>query len=103
MALFGRESAADRRRAERFKTWFESRTPYALPSVALGVLALVEAFTLVPIFALAAIALGAGGLRDLGRRPHLSGRRWCVAGIGLGAAGLMLIVVWALVYPLRHG
>jgi hypothetical protein len=99
MAFLGRESEADLRRAERFRAWFQTRTPYALPSAALGALAMLEAFTLVPIFGLAAIGLGIAGLRDLARRPNLSGRRMCFAGIGLGVAGLALHVTWSLIYP----
>lgn len=102
MAFLGRETAGDVERAARYKAWVHARTPYALLSVAAGLLSIVDFFTIVLGVPLALLAIGAGayGLREIGRRPELLGRRLCIAGIVMGGVGLVLtslflaLVVW---------
>jgi hypothetical protein len=100
MALFGRESAADEARARRIKAWAEARSPYALFSTLLGVLAVLDFFTVVLGMSLGttAIVLGALGLRDLRRRPHLTGARLCRLGVVLGGLALIGSSVMACVF-----
>ena len=103
MALFGRESDADRERATRIREWVHARTPFSLFSVLFGVLSVVDAFTLLIGFAagVAAIVFAGLGLRDLARRSTLLGRRLCALGIMLGCTGVMLsILMWKIVYPM---
>lgn len=92
MAIFGRESAADRARVERVRLFVQSRSPWALLSAMAGLLSVLDFFTLVlglPL-AIGAIVLGLAGLGDLKRRPGLGGRGLCIAGIVLGGLGLLL-------------
>lgn len=102
MALFGRESEADRQRAERVRQWVHARTPYALVGLACGLLAVVDSFTLVIGLAagLAAIVLGIVALKQIERQPALLGRRLALAAIVLGAAGIVLsLVMWLIILP----
>ena len=104
MALFGRESTADRDRVERVRLWAQARSPLALFSLMFGLLSVLDFFTMVlgvPL-ALAAILLGALGLRDLRLRPDRLGRRLCIAGIVLGCAGLMLGAAFFICFVLRQ-
>ena len=106
MAFLGRETDADRVRAERFRQWIHARSPYALASMLFGVVAVLDAFTLVLGVAagLAAVVVGVLGLRDLAERRHLLGARLCAAGIVFGVLGIGLsIVMWAVVYPSLAG
>lgn len=101
MALFGRESEADRRRAERITRWLQARSPYALVSVAAGLLCVVDSFLMLVSLpaGVAAIVLAGLGWRDLARRPDKRGHRLCVAGATLGVLGITLaLIVWPLVY-----
>ena len=103
MSLFGRETRAEQDRAERFGRWARARTPFAIFSGLFGILAVLDAFTiLIGLTAgAAAIVLGVIGLRDLERRQSLLGRRLCYTGIVLGAAGISLsIIIWTVVYPM---
>ena len=64
MALFGRPSAEDDRRAEQYKDWLQRRNPYAIASFVLGLFSLIEFGALI-IFGLAGIALGVVALVQL--------------------------------------
>lgn len=102
MAFLGRDSQTDLRRIERLRAWMSVRTPLGPISVAAGIIAIVDCWTLVLGIAagIAAIALGVRGLRDLREQPQLLGLRLCVTGIGLGVLGLMMsFVMWMWVYP----
>lgn len=103
MAIFGRESSASQQRAERFGQWIATRSPYALISMLLAILSLVDLLVvfLSLLLGVAAIVTGFLGLADLKKRPHLMGRRLCGLGIVLGATGATVsIVLWLFVYPL---
>ncbi len=92
MAFLGRESEADRQRVERYRQWIRARTPLALISMALGLLAVVDCvvFVLGVPAGIAAIATGLRGLREIKAKPQLLGRRLCIAGIVLGTLGVAL-------------
>ena len=94
MALFGRQSAADRRRAERIRAWARARSPFALTSGLLGILAVVDSFTgiLGVGFGVAAVVCAHRGLRDIRARPGLRGRRLCVLRQTLGMLGIGILV-----------
>ena len=97
MALFGKESQADSQRARRVKQWAQERTPTSLFAMMFGMMALVDAWTMVigVMAGLAAIALGVRGQRELAHLPDKRGRRLCQAGVVMGAAGLALsVIVW---------
>ncbi len=97
MAMFGRESQAKLERAESFRVWAQGKSPYALISPMLGVMSLVDAVTMVigVVLGVAAVLTGLRGFGDLREKPHLSGGRLCVTGIGLGCCGLLAsTAVW---------
>jgi cytochrome c biogenesis factor len=103
MAIFGRESRADTQRAAHIKSWIEVRCPLALASVLLGVVSVVDAFTLVVgvMAGVAAIVTGVLGVRQIKLQPQQLGRRLCIAGIALGATGIMMsIVMGTVIYPM---
>ncbi len=103
MALFGRESDADRQRAERVRSWIRARTPFSLFSCLFGIVSVLDAFTLVIGLSagVVAIVLAVLGLRDLREQPDLRGRRLCYAGIALGLAGVaMSVIMWTVIYPM---
>ena len=64
MALFGRPSAADDRRAEQYKDWLRRRNPYAIASFVLGLFSLIEFGALI-VFGVAGILLGVVALAQL--------------------------------------
>ncbi len=99
MALFGRESAADEQRAERVRLWVQQRTGYSMASLLFGIIAVIDAWTMVIGFiaGLVAIGLGVMGLRDLRDKPHKCGRRLCKTAMALGVVGISLslaIAAW---------
>lgn len=101
MALFGRESEADQLRADRVRRWARRQSPYALFSCLFGVLAVLDAFTVVisVITGPLAIGLGLAAQRDT-RVDPAHGARWLPrTGIGLGVAGLVLtFLFWRWLY-----
>ncbi len=99
MALLGRDTEAQRQRAESVQAWVQARSPYALASAMLGLIAVVDALTLVigAIAGLAAIAMAIRGFGDLRRLPGGFGRRLCYLGLGLGTLALTTSgLLWAL-------
>ena len=102
MAFLGRDSERDLARIERFRHWAQARAPLALFSACLGLLSIVDCWTLILGVAagIAAIITGILGLRDLKKRPELLGRKLCITGIILGAIGLVLsFAMWMWVFP----
>ena len=103
MALFGKQSQADQKRAHAVKAWAQARSPYALFSSLFGAMAIIDSITgvLGVLFGLTAVVLGVRGLSDLKRRRHLLGHRLCYVGLTLGAAGMAIGgVLWSIVYPM---
>ncbi len=91
MALFGRESAGEKRRAERIGRWVGARTPYALPAMLFGVLSVVDAVLLLGfVLGPAAVVLGILGQKDISRRQGVLGAKLCATAIALGVAGFFL-------------
>lgn len=96
MAFLGRESQAERDRIERIGQWVRARSGYAVASVPLGVVAVVDFFTMVlgVMLGVGAIVLGLLGLREVRQRPELLGRRMAVTGIALGCVALTLTTLF---------
>lgn len=93
MAWFGRESAREQQRAERLAAWARAQNTSALLSVPLGLLAVVDAITMVLGLAagIAAVVLGV-----VGWRGAPAGRGLAAVGIMLGLLGVALSVAVAL-------
>jgi hypothetical protein len=91
MALFGKESDADRERADAWAAWAQRQDVYALASLALGIFSLIE-FGVLGIFGVAGIVLGAMALKNLKKpdppRPRGRGMAW--TGIILSIVSLMM-------------
>ena len=66
MALFGRPSERDDRRAEECAAWVRKRNPFAIGSFVLGLFSFIE-FGALFIFGLAGIGLGLAALVQLSR------------------------------------
>lgn len=92
MAFLGRETEAEQARVARLGQWIRARSPLAVASVPMGVLAVLDFFTMVLGIGLGllAVVLGMLGLRDIRRHPDLLGRRLAMTGIALGLCGLVL-------------
>lgn len=96
MALFGRESPEDQRRAEAWGAWLRRRNPFAIGSLVLGIFSLIE-------FGVAGIGLGVVALRQLkaagpGRPDRGHGMAW--GGIVTSAVTLV-IAAWLYAYGPR--
>ena len=93
MGLFGKPSKADIRRSQRFKEWSRARSPYAIYSCVVGIVALLDFITpLGLIFGVVAIVLAVRGFRDIKERPQMLGRRLCYTGAVMGSVGFVLSV-----------
>lgn len=102
MGLFGKESSRDVARADAFKAWISARPGEAVISLGAGVVALLDAFTVVIglLAGMLAIVMGYRGLARIRLEPQLLGKRLCFAGIILGCLGITLsLVLWLIVYP----
>lgn len=101
MALFGRESEADQLRADRVRQWAQRQSPYALFSCLFGVLAVLDAFTVVITVIAGPLAIGLGlcARRD-GRIDHRKSAGWLPwLGMVLGGVGLVFTAaLWYLLY-----
>ena len=93
MAVFGRPSKTSVDRAARAKVWIEARTRLGLVSIMLGVIALIDAWTMIIglLAGAAAIIVGQKGLRQIKEQPGLLGRRLCIAGTIMGAIGIIAV------------
>jgi hypothetical protein len=87
MALFGRETERDERRAESYALWLQQRNPYAIASTVLGIFSLIEMGVLI-IFGVGGIVTGAIALAQL-RRPEPARPR----GHALAWTGILTSVV----------
>jgi hypothetical protein len=102
MGLFGKESSRDAARADAFKTWISARPGQAIICLCGGVVAVLDAFTLVIGIAAGLLAIVAGwqGLKRIKDQPQLLGKRMCITGMILGSLGIMLsLVLGLIVYP----
>jgi len=92
MAFLGQQSRHEQQRIERFNTWFRARPVVAVLSPLLGLLAIVDFFTIVigGAAGAAAIVTGVMGIRQLRNAPGQPGLTLCVAGIITGIVGLAL-------------
>lgn len=90
MALFGRESPREERRAEAWQEWLRRQHPYALASIVLSVFSLTHFGTLF-VDEIAGIVLGVMALR----KP--TGKSARLAWIGI-VAGVLSLVVAILIY-----
>src|SRR5438477_8772767 len=66
MALFGRPTAEDDRKAREWAQWFAQRNPLAIASLVLGIFSFIEFGALI-IFGVAGIVLGVIALIQLSR------------------------------------
>jgi hypothetical protein len=92
MAFLGRQSHREQQRIERFNAWFRARPIVAVLSPLLGLLAIVDFFTIVlgGAAGIAAIVTGVMGLKQLRAAPDRPGRPLCITGIIMGVVGLIL-------------
>jgi hypothetical protein len=101
MGFLGRESDADRRRAESVRRWATARNPNALFATMFGILAVIDSITMVIGLAsgVVAIVLAIRGRRQLQQHPEQKGERLCIAALCLGVLGIVLsVTVWFLTH-----
>ena len=102
MGIMGKESSRDKARADAFKAWITARAGESVISLGAGVVAMLDAFTVViGLFAgVLAIVTGYRGLQHITAQPDLLGKRLCVTGMILGSVGIaMSLILWLVVYP----
>lgn len=104
MGLFGKQGPAADARAARVGLWARERSPYALASLMLGIVAAMDVLTMVLGLALGAGAIlcGLRGLSEIRAEPTLKGIRLCRAGIGLGAAAALVSLLLWMWFWTRH-
>jgi hypothetical protein len=100
MALFGRPTEKDNRRAQDYARWMQSRNPYAIASVVLGIFSFIELGAIV-IFGVAGLVCGIIALRQLrsiriletGAATPAQGHRLAWTGILLSGVSLIIAAV----------
>ena len=96
MALFGRETVEDRRRAEAWRGWFVRQHPLALASVVLSVFSLTHFGTLW-IDEIAGIVLGVLAIRAVKNGASRKAVTLAYVGVVTGILSLICaIVIYAL-------
>ena len=90
MALFGRETPADRERAEAWARWAAERNPLAMASLVLGVFSLIE-MGAIPIFCIAGLVMGIVSLRQMNRPGEVRRLGHRLAGTGIVLSSIALI------------
>ena len=98
MAPFGRETADDQRRAAAWQAWFVRQHPFALASLALGVISLTHFGTLF-VDEIAGIALGVIAIRQAG--PGETEKRVTLAYVGV-VAGVASFLTAVVIYAWPH-
>src|SRR3954465_5157887 len=90
MGLFGRETEADRQKAQEWADWVKQRNPLALISCVLGVFSLIE-FGVIPIFSLGGLIVGIIALKQLRKpdAPQQLGKRLAWTGIILSGVAFL--------------
>lgn len=102
MGLLGKESSRDAARADAFKVWISARPGEAVISAGAGVVAMLDAFTVVVglLAGVLAIVMGYRGVKRIATQPELLGKRLCITGMILGSLGItMSMVLWLVIYP----
>jgi ABC-type branched-subunit amino acid transport system permease subunit len=98
MALFGRENKRDKVRAQAYASWLNRQNPFAVASLALGVVSLIE-FGVLGVFGIGGIVLGVVALRQLASADDSvqrnRGHRLAWAGI---IASVLSLAIAALIY-----
>ncbi len=91
MALFGRENEKDQQRAERMRDWAQRQNGFAIASVVLGAISLIE-FGVLLVFGVAGIVTGVIALRQLANpvEPRVEGKK--LAWIGIACSVLSLAI-----------
>jgi len=101
MAMFGRPSEKDDQRAERMRDWLQRQNGFAIASVVLGAISMIE-FGVLLVFGLGGIATGVIALRQLvsptGER--VEGKKLAWTGIGLSTVSLAIACV---LYSMKPG
>jgi len=99
MALFGRENEREQRRAESIREWAQRQNGFAMASVALGGVSLIE-FGVLLVFGIAGITCGIIALRELKNpvAPRVEGKK--LAWIGIACSVVSLIFAGVL-YSMR--
>ena len=92
MALFGRETVEDQRRAEAWRAWFLRQHPFALASLALGVFSLTHFGTLF-VDEIIGIVLGVIAIRLARRGGTDRSVTLAYAGVIVGVISLICAVV----------
>lgn len=94
MALFGRSSEKDERRAIAMTDWVRRRNPFALASVVLGAFSFSHVGALL-VDSLAAVVIGVIALVQFARNrsPQPCGRGLAWLGIALGVGSLAIAAV----------
>ena len=92
MALFGRETAQDQRRAEAWREWFVRQHPLALASLVLSVFSLTHFGTLW-VDEIAGIVLGVVAIRQVKQRRSDKRVTLAWAGLFVGIVSLICAVV----------
>jgi|GEM_PF-1387576 len=103
MGLFGRESEAQKQRIEGYTRWIHARDSYSLGCLLLGIIAVVDSFTMVIGVGagVAAIVLSILGNRRIGADGDKLSRRFCWIGLALGIIGIGLAITMAtVIYPM---
>jgi len=99
MALFGRPSEKDQLRAEQWRAWANRQNVFAMASVVLGVVSLIE-FGVLLVFGIGGTAAGLIALRQLRNPdgPRVEGKKLAWIGITVSVISLMIAAV---VYSLK--
>ncbi len=101
MALFGRENEKDQQRAERMRDWAQRQNVYAMASVVLGAISLIE-FGVLLVFGIAGVVTGVIALRQLRNpvAPRVEGKK--LAWIGI-ACSVVSLAIAAVLYSIKPG
>lgn len=101
MALFGRPTEKEQQRAERMRDWAQRQNGYAIASVVLGAISLIE-FGVLLVFGIAGLATGVIALRQLVEpiAPRVEGKK--LAWIGI-ACSVISLAMAAFLYTRQPG
>lgn len=89
MALFGRPTPEDQRRADAWREWIHRQHPLAIISLVLGVFSLVD-FGVLILPAIASIVLAILAIRRIRATHAMDGSRLAWTGIALSTISLII-------------